>query len=193
MLGELTQEKYDSDTLDIPLQHTFVSGDHHNRLNAGKIAEMWCIGPNRARVTMMATTQRGVRSALLLISRRYRSDRMYNIKRLDGKFATDTFYSEVRSLKQNIRAQIFSCKIGFAVSYPIKDSKSETLAFILQDFISDFGVPERLTFDGAQAQVGQHTQFMRTIQRHNINYHVSSQRRPNENPAEATIREVKKR
>ena len=154
---------------------------------------MWCIGPNRARATLMATTRRGVRSALLPISRRYRSDKMYNIKQLDGKFATDIFYSDVRSVKQNIGAQIFSSKIGFAVSYPVKDSKSETLAFTLQDFISDFGVPKRLTFDGAQAQVGQHTQFMRTKPRHNINYHVSSPRRPNENPAEATIREVKKR
>ena len=36
MLGELMREKCDSDTLDIPLRHTFVSGDHHNRLNAGK-------------------------------------------------------------------------------------------------------------------------------------------------------------
>ena len=80
ILGELTREKYDSDTLDIPLRRTFVSGDRHNRLNAGKIAEMWCIGPNRAQATMMATTQRGVRSVLLPISRRYRSDRMYNIK-----------------------------------------------------------------------------------------------------------------
>ena len=59
--------------------------------------------------------------------------------------------------------------------------------------MDDFGAPEHLTFDGAQAQVGQHTPFMKTLRRYDIKYHVSSPRRPNENPAEATIHEVKKR
>jgi hypothetical protein len=142
---------------------------------------------------MMATTQHGVRSALLSISRRYRSDRMYSVKRLNGKFATDTFYSDIKSLNQNIGAQLFSHKIGFSVCYPVKDTKSETLAYALQDFVSDFGAPERLTFNGAQAQVGQHTPFMKSIQKHNIKYHVLAPRQPNENPAEAMIREIKKR
>ena len=112
---------------------------------------------------------------------------MYNIK-IDNKFATDTLYSDIKSLNQNIRAQIFSSKIG----YPIKDTESDTLSYMLKDFINDFGAPNKLTFDGAQAQVGQHTEFMKTIRRYEIKYHVSSPRRPNKNPAESSIREIKK-
>jgi hypothetical protein len=96
-------------------------------------------------------------------------------------------------LNQNIGAQIYSHKVGFAVCYPVLNSKSETLAITLQDFVNDFGVPEKLTFDGAQAQVGKYTPFMKNIRKFNIKHHISAPRRPNENPAEATIHEVKKR
>jgi hypothetical protein len=74
---------------------------------------------------------------------------MHNIKRLNGKFATDTFYAEIKSLNQNIGAQIYSHKIGFSVCYPLQDTKSETLAYTLHNFINDYGAPECLTFDGA--------------------------------------------
>ena len=112
---------------------------------------------------------------------------MYNVKRLNGKFATDTFYADIKSLNKNIGAQIYSSKIGFLVCYPLRDAKSDTLAFSLHDFISDYGAPEHLTFEGAQAQVGKNTEFMKTIRKHHIKYHVSAPRRPNENPAESTI------
>ena len=60
-LGELVSEVYDPSTLDIPIRRTFVNGDRHIRLNANKLAEMWCIGPQRAHATMTTTTQHGVR------------------------------------------------------------------------------------------------------------------------------------
>ena len=88
-IGELISNMYEPSTLDIPIRRTFVSGDRHTRLNANKLAEMWCIGPQRAYATINSTTQHGIRSALLPISRRYRSDRIYNVKRLNSKFATD--------------------------------------------------------------------------------------------------------
>ena len=61
------------------------------------------------------------------------------------------------------------------------------------DFSHDFGVLEHLTFDGALAQTGKRTSFMKHIRKLDIQHHVSGPRRPNKNPAEATIREIKKR
>ena len=75
----------------------------------------------------------------------------------------------------------------------MQDARGTTIGDTLNDFCHDFGVPENLTFDGALAQVGKNTPFMKTIRKHFINYHVSGPRRPNENPAEGAIREVKKR
>jgi hypothetical protein len=47
--------------------------------------------------------------------------------------------------------------------------------------------------DVAQVQVGRHTEFQSFIRRHQISFHVSHPRRPNENPAEGGIREIKRR
>ena len=57
----------------------------------------------------------------------------------------------------------------------------------------DYGVPEHLTFDEAISLIGKNTLFMKTINKYGTRYHVSSPRRPNENPTENAIREIKKR
>ena len=184
---------YHGEIDDIPARRTFVSGERHAVITADALAERWCIGPKRAHATLQVTTQRGVRSAILPLSRRYKADRMYNMRRLQGKFATDTFYPEFKSLNQNKCAQIYSHKCGFAACYPMMAADGNTIGQSLMDFSHDFGVPEHLTFDGALAQTGKYTDFMKNIRRLNIDHHISGPRRPNENPAEASIRELKKR
>ena len=78
------------DDADVPKRRTLISSERHLGISPENIAELWGIGYNRAKITIEATTQRGTRSALLPLSRRYRADRIYKMKRLDGKFATDT-------------------------------------------------------------------------------------------------------
>ena len=56
------------------------------------------IGIDRANYTVKATLQRGTRSAILPISRRYRADRQYGVKRLKGKFYTDNLWGKSKSL-----------------------------------------------------------------------------------------------
>jgi hypothetical protein len=178
---------------DLPARRTYVSTERHNKVSAEKLADLWGIGLKRAHATMRATTQRGVRSAILPLSRRYRADRAYNVKRLESRFATDTLWAEEKSLNQNKCAQIYSSKNGFAACYPMTRATGSEIGQSLNDFIHDFGAPSHLTFDGAQAQVGSKTMFMKTIRRYDIRFHVSSPRRPNENPVEGSIREIKKR
>ena len=57
--------------------------------------------------------------------------------------------------------------------------------------ISDFGIPEQLTMDGALVEIKRHTSFMDTIRRCNINHHVSHPYTRNQNPAEGGICELK--
>ena len=178
---------------DIPARRTFVSYDRHKKASAESIADLWCIGIKRARATMDATTQRGTRSAILPLSRRYRADRVYNLKRLDARFATDTLFSDIKSLSQNTCAQIYSHKVGFAAVYPMVSSTGDSIGQSYKDFSHDFGIPDHLTFDGYSSQVGRNTLFMKTIRKYGSQYHISSPRRPNENPAEGAIREIKKR
>ena len=56
-----------STTFDIPSRQTFVSDKRHKAISAESIAELWGIGPKRAQATIDATTQRGTRSAVLLL------------------------------------------------------------------------------------------------------------------------------
>ena len=115
------------------------------------------------------------------------------MKRLNSRFATDTFYADQKSLNQNMCAQIYSHKNGLTAIYPMERATGDTIGQSLLNFGRDYGIPEHLTFDGASAQVGKNTLFMKTIRKFQCAYHVSSPRRPNENPAEAAIQETKKR
>ena len=63
----------------------------------------------------------------------------------------------------------------------------------MNGFIFDYGSPNHLTYDGAAVQVGKNTVFQDTIRKANIQYHVSGPRRPNENPTEGAIRDIKMR
>ena len=184
---------YDQELLDTPIRDTYTSRERHNKVTANLVAQRFGIGIERARQTMRSTLQRGTRSAILPISRRYRADRRFGVKRLDGKFATDTFWSKVKSLRGNVAAQIYGHKCGFNKVYPIPKANNENVGYSLLSFINEFGVPEKLTYDGAAVQVGRHTTFQDAIRKHGIQAHVSAPRRPDENPAEGFIREVKKR
>ena len=104
---------------DLPARRTFVSTERHVKVSAELLADRFGIGPKRAQRTLRVTTQRGVRSAILPIGRRYRADRVFEVKRLTGKSATDTAYGKYKSRGGNVGSQIYSHKCGFKVSYPI--------------------------------------------------------------------------
>ena len=115
------------------------------------------------------------------------------MRRLKGRFSTDTAYFPCRSLRGHIASQIYFDKCGFAACYHITKADNANIGPTLSAFASDFGIPKNLTMDGAQVQVGRHTDFQSFICRHSINFHISHPRRPNENPAEGGIREIKRR
>ena len=103
---------------EVPSRKSLVSRERHPTITPENLAELWCIGPNKARATLHATTQMATRSAVLPISRRYRADKMYGVKRLNGKFSTDTLWSNCKSLHQNSHGQVFSHKMAFQCAIP---------------------------------------------------------------------------
>ena len=72
-------------------------------------------------------------------------------------------------------------------------STGDSIGQSYRDFCHNFGIQEHLTFDGYLSQVGKNTTFMKLLRKYDTKYHISSPRRPQENPAEGSIREVKKR
>jgi hypothetical protein len=176
---------------DVKDPHLMISSKRHWDKSPEEISNLWHIGVKQAKETMQATTQKFVRSALLPISRRYRSDRHFYRKHLNSHFSSDLYYGRTQSLHGNTCAYIFSHKSGFVQAYP-QSSKTET-AESLRKFTRDWGIPRKLTYDGAPEQIGQFTDFQKRIRLYDIDFHVSSPRRPNENPAEGVIREVRKK
>ena len=190
-MSEVT--RYDDTLEDLPTRQTYTSTERHAKMSAEVLADRFAIGVQRARDTMAATMQKGTRSAVLPISRRYRADRRFGVKRLSGKFSTDTLWGKTKSLRGNTCTQIYSHKCGFNSAYHMNKANNENVGHSLTSFISDFGAPEHLTYDGAAVQTGKHTLFQDTIKRHDIKHHVSGPRRPNENPVEGSIRDLKKK
>ena len=178
---------------DIPARRSFISSDRHKKLTAESIAELWGIGKSRAMATIDATTQNGTRSAILPLSRRYRVDRRYNIKRLEGDFSTDSLYADIKSLIGNKYAQIYSLRNGFTAIYPMESLSGDSIGYTLNDFSHDFGIPGKLKLDGFSSQVGKRTLMMKTMRENRIDYHISAPYSPNQTPAEGAIRETKKR
>ena len=63
---------------------TFLSSRRHSNTTPEDLSEVWNISVEQAKMTLEATTQHHVRSAIMPLSRRYRMDRMYEPKRLIG-------------------------------------------------------------------------------------------------------------
>jgi hypothetical protein len=115
---------------------------------------------------------------------------MFAVKHLNRKFATDTAYGKANSLRGNIGLQLFSHKRGFKACCPLQKIDGNSVGDALIQFKSNYGIPERLTFDGASVHTGPKTRFVDAIRRYEIKYHVSGPRRPNKNPAEQGIHKL---
>ena len=191
LAGDHTEFASNQNMSDIPIPQTFMSQDRKSFVNPDSLSDKWLIGRQQAQQTIHVTTQRGIHSAILPLSRRYRADRFYQRKRLDGHFYTDTYYARSKSLHGNTCAQIFANKEQFVKAYPMTTKRDAGKA--LRTFIHEYGVPTYLTFDGAPEQVGENTLFMDQVRKNGIDYHISAPGCPNQNSAEGVIRELRKK
>jgi hypothetical protein len=136
------------------------------------------------------TTQRLSCSALMPLARRFRADRRFQTKRLDGKWASDTMDGRVKSLEGNRYGQVFSNGTFFAELYSMATKKDAGQA--LKTIVLELGVPEELTIDGSKEQNMPGTDFMKCCRRNNIKVHRAKPERPNQNPAEGVILKVRR-
>jgi hypothetical protein len=179
------------DEEDIKKPPTFQSTKRHANVSAQDLSERWCISLRQAAETLKRTTQRLIRSAILPLGRRYRADRMFFRPQLKGDWFTDTMDGRVKSKDGNRYAQVFANKNYFPAVYPMDTKKKAGDA--LKEFCKEFGVPEKLTFDGSKEQKSKGTTFMKEIKKNDIDYHIIEPERHNQNPAEGVIRELRRK
>ena len=145
----------------------------------------------KAQATLKKTTQKYTRSAILPLARRHRADRVFSRKTLSGVWSTDTMDGRMRSLDGDRCAQVFGNESHCAKIYPM-DSKSKS-GDALRLFCQEFGVPEKLIFDGSKEQSGKNTEFMKQVRKNDIDCHISEPDYHNQNPVEGVTREVRKK
>ncbi len=86
-----------------------VTGERHSSVTPENLSRKWCIGIETAKRTLQVTTQRGVRTAIHPLHRRYRVNHLHlNRRRLNGDWFTDTLFSKVISIQGNTCAQVFT-------------------------------------------------------------------------------------
>ena len=149
---------------DAPLPPTFQSSERHSDVSPKSLSEKWCISLETARKTLCKTTQSFQRSAVLPLGRRYRADRMFTRKTLAGNWSTDTVDGRCKSLDGNKYCQVFANTAYFSRIYPM-DSKRKA-GDALKFFCQEFGIPEKLTFDGSKEQIMTNTEFMKQLRSH---------------------------
>ena len=176
---------------DAPMLQTFQSSERHSDVTPQQLSERWGISVNTASKTLSKTTQNFLCCAILPLSRRYRADRVFTRKTLSGDWSTDTMDARCKSLDGNKYAQVFANKAYFSRVYPM-DSKRKA-GDALRLFCQEFGVPERLTFDGSKEQTCKGTMFMKQVRTHNIDHHIAEPDHHNQNPVEGCIRELRRR
>ena len=90
-----------------------------------------------------------------------------------------------------MRAQVFT-NGNFTTVHPLLNSKAK-VAQTLTDFADDVGIPDMLLSDGAAEVTGQHTDFMKEVNRLKIKLKRSEVGQSNQNyAAEREIGELKR-
>ena len=75
---------------------------------------------------------------------------MYKRPRFRGTVYTDTMHGHYKSLHGNQYVQVFATEDFFAAAYPMEAKSMAPDA--LKDFITDFGVRDKIVMDGAAEQ-----------------------------------------
>ena len=170
--------------------YSTITKDRHHGISPELIARKWGIGIDKARKTLQCTTQHSIRSAILPLTRRYRTDVMsQRLRRLSTTWYTDTLFAKETSITGNTCAQLYADGQGFINVYPI-DSK-EKAGETLQMIVKDVGIPNTIISDNAPEQVGKNTLFQKTCRKYNIESRSTEPYSPWQNKAKGNIKIVK--
>ena len=169
-----------------------LTKDRHHEVTPELLSRKWGCGLLTAKKTLKHTTQFGIRSAIGPLTRRYRTDLVQlHHRRLNVTFYTDTFFSKTKSLKGYTCCQIFTDGKGFIHSIPMRSKKEAGKA--LRQIIQDFGIPRKMIYDGSKEQCEPGSEFQKALTKYHIEEQRSEPHTPNQNRAEDSIREVKRR
>ena len=168
------------------------TSESHHGVDASLLSLKWGIGLEKAKNTIKITTQHNIRSAILPLTRRYRTDLLsQGLRRLNTRFYTDTMFSKIcTSLRGNTCAQIFTDGNGAVFVYPMK-SKSEAGQQLI-NLIRQIGIPYEIHRDGAP-EMGGNSDFSKIWREYRIRSMFTEPHSPWQNKCENTIGVLRKK
>ena len=148
-------------------EFTTITENRHHGVSPELLAQKWGVDVDKISNTLKRTTQNSIRSAILPLTRRYRTDFISQLlRRLNTTWYTDTLFSKQKSIIGNTCAQMFIDGKGFTYVHPMKSKAQADEA--LHKVTIDIGVPNTMISDGAREQTGDNTHFKEVIKRCHI-------------------------
>ena len=171
-----------------------ISNTRHSVISTELLMKMHGIGIDKAKQMLAATTQKGVRTAVFPINKRYRVDHLdLHRTRLKGKWSLDWMPSGTKSITQCTGAWVYT-NGHFTEVYPREDRTSTTASATLDEFCQDVGIPEQLKSDRAPELCGRTSEFLKNAKKKGIDLTYAEPERKNQIwKVDIEIRELKKR
>ena len=150
------------------------------------LAKRWHIGLEKAKLTLEATTQSGIRNIHAPSERklRYRHNHM-RFPNLKGRYFTDSMFANTKSKRQFKGAQVFTNGLGYDRFVPFRSKGDETLT----TFIHKDGIPQELVSDNAPAE--HKGEWGKVANHHRMKLTQTIPGSPWQNRAEHSIKELK--
>jgi hypothetical protein len=166
------------------------SSSRSNAVTAEQLSKRWNIGLDKAKKTLLVTTQRGTRTvAYPSMDARFRTnDRQLRYRRLKTALYTDTMFASTVSTRGNTCAQIFVNDLEWVRSFPMaRKGDAHTCLDLL---FPEEGVPNTMIMDDAKELIG--GEFRSKCRRAGCYSKEIEPYSPWMNRAEGTIRELKR-
>jgi hypothetical protein len=152
------------------------------------------VGMGIAKDILATTTQKGVRHAVLPLSRRYRIDHLnLHAHYLGGKWTMDHVESKYKSIRRHTGSFIFS-NGNFAAVFPQATKNDHDVTDSLRRFCDEVRVPANLKVDMAATFTGRHTDFQKAVNEYGIKITFAEPYRHNQlQQVDVAIRDLKRR
>ena len=104
-----TDEKVDT-MQDVSMPQTFLSNNRHSSTTEEYLIKRWGLSISQYSLTLKSTTRNLTRSKIMPLAQRYRSDQVFNARRMYGTMSTDTMNARCQSIHDEKYCQIFGNK-----------------------------------------------------------------------------------
>ena len=137
---------------DVSMARMFLSKNIHYSTKSEDLREILGLSISQAALTLKATTQKLTISAIIPLTRRYRADCIFDVHRIYWAMYANTMDARCQSIHDENYCQLFGNKQFFAEAFTAKKKSNCHLG--LDKFVKEYGAPDKMTYDGAQEQIG---------------------------------------